>query len=200
MRLFLLAALMAALVMPQPVEAARRDDRPQVSRSAPASTVGRTNTPAASRAAAKPEPAKAGARQAAQRPPAARQTAPRQASSRQASNRQASNRQAAARPTASRQAALRPGDVRTQRQGVVVRGAAAATLPRGPAAAARTATRSDASCTRRNGRTICSAPVERPLSWQAGLPSASNAQRDCPAGTLATLARGHNDIVRCMPL
>jgi len=183
MRFVLLAALMAALVMPHPVEAARRDDRPQVSRSTPASTVGRAAATAASRATAKPEPAKAGARQAASRPTnAARSSTP----------------QAAARPAASRQAALRPGDVRTQRQGVVVRGAAAATLPR--AAAGRTATRSDASCTRRNGRTICSAPVERPLSWQAGLPSASNAQRDCPAGTLATLARGHNDIVRCMPL
>lgn len=182
MRFVLLAALMAALVMPHPAEAARRDDRPQVSRSAPAGTVGRSSAPAASRAAAaKPTPGKAGQSQA--------------------NTRQANTRESAARPAASRQAALRPGDVRTQRQGVVVRGAAAATLPRGPAAATRNAARSEASCRRRNGRTICSAPpAERPLSWQAGLPSATNAQRDCPAGTLATLARGHNDIVRCMPL
>jgi hypothetical protein len=38
------------------------------------------------------------------------------------------------------------------------------------------------------------------LRWQAGLPPADRAQRECPDGTLATLARGHDDIVRCIPL
>lgn len=40
----------------------------------------------------------------------------------------------------------------------------------------------------------------RLTSWQSGLPTASGEQRDCPAGTMSTLARGHDDIVRCMPL
>jgi hypothetical protein len=40
----------------------------------------------------------------------------------------------------------------------------------------------------------------RLTSWQSGLPMASGEQRDCPAGTMSTLARGHDDIVRCMPL
>jgi len=194
MRIFLLAVLTAVLLMPQSADAARRDERSTqaTSRAQPGQVV---------RPAARQTPQAAASRQA-----AARQ-APRLAASRPAAARQAPGA-AAGRRAASRQAALRPGDVRTQRQGVVVRGAAAATLPRGPATAsrkaARTASRSNATCTRRNGRTTC-APTERvvtepPLSWQAGLPSASNTQRDCPAGTLATLARGHNDIVRCMPL
>jgi hypothetical protein len=36
--------------------------------------------------------------------------------------------------------------------------------------------------------------------WQRGLPPAEGLQRDCPDGTLATLARGHEDVVRCMPI
>ncbi|MFC3123906.1 hypothetical protein ACFOD4_02440 [Pseudoroseomonas globiformis] len=37
-------------------------------------------------------------------------------------------------------------------------------------------------------------------SWQAGLPAASGEQRECPVGTLSTLARGHDNVVRCLPL
>jgi hypothetical protein len=40
----------------------------------------------------------------------------------------------------------------------------------------------------------------RGLHWQAGLPPADLSQRACPDGTLATLARGHDDVVRCVPL
>uniref|UniRef100_UPI0018DF8B5E hypothetical protein n=1 Tax=Neoroseomonas rubea TaxID=2748666 RepID=UPI0018DF8B5E len=41
----------------------------------------------------------------------------------------------------------------------------------------------------------------RTVSWQGGLAPATNAQAaSCPTGTLATLATGHSDIVRCMPL
>jgi hypothetical protein len=40
----------------------------------------------------------------------------------------------------------------------------------------------------------------RLTSWQSGLPAADGYQRDCPTGTMSTLARGHDDIVRCMPL
>jgi len=53
-----------------------------------------------------------------------------------------------------------------------------------------------AACRGRN----CAAQ-RRPVSWQAGLEPATNEQaRSCPVGTMATLARGHSDIVRCMPL
>lgn len=41
----------------------------------------------------------------------------------------------------------------------------------------------------------------RTVSWQGGLEPPTHAQATtCPSGTLATLAHGHTDIVRCMPL
>ncbi|KAA2214568.1 hypothetical protein [Teichococcus oryzae] len=54
-------------------------------------------------------------------------------------------------------------------------------------------------------RTASRAPQARVVapqrtSWQAGLPMASGEQRECPIGTMATLARGHDDVVRCLPL
>ena len=37
--------------------------------------------------------------------------------------------------------------------------------------------------------------------WTQGLPPALGVQAEtCPAGTMATLAEGHEDIVRCIPL
>jgi hypothetical protein len=86
-------------------------------------------------------------------------------------------------------ATLRPGDVRTSQGGVVVRGASAATISREAAG----------SCTRQNGRVSCGGRSSI-AGWASGLPRADNAQRECPAGTFATLARGHDDVVRCMPI
>jgi hypothetical protein len=45
-----------------------------------------------------------------------------------------------------------------------------------------------------------SAPRLQRTSWQAGLPAADGEQRDCPVGTMSTLARGHDDVIRCMPM
>ena len=37
--------------------------------------------------------------------------------------------------------------------------------------------------------------------WAQGLPPALHVQaQECPAGTMATLAEGHEDIVRCIPI
>ncbi|MFC7735024.1 hypothetical protein ACFQX4_04065 [Roseomonas sp. GCM10028921] len=36
--------------------------------------------------------------------------------------------------------------------------------------------------------------------WHAGLPAPDGEQMDCPAGTMAVLARGHIDTFRCMPM
>jgi hypothetical protein len=37
--------------------------------------------------------------------------------------------------------------------------------------------------------------------WSQGLPPALGVQaQECPAGTMATLAEGHDDIVRCIPI
>jgi hypothetical protein len=111
------------------------------------------------------------------------QQAQPRAATRAAPSRQAP-RAAAQRGTVQR------GDVRTQRSGVLVRGAAAATVSREAVAA----------CTVRNGRRICAPPRNPVAGWQAGLPTVSYQQRECPAGTFATLARGHDDVVRCMPM
>jgi hypothetical protein len=100
--------------------------------------------------------------------------------------------------TTSRQTATRvparAGDVRTSSRGLVVRSAAAATVSR----------EAVASCTRRNGRTVCGQPRQAASrdsvrGWQSGLMPVDYAQRECPEGTFATLARGHENVVRCMP-
>ena len=37
--------------------------------------------------------------------------------------------------------------------------------------------------------------------WTQGLPPALGVQaQDCPSGTMATLAQGHEDVVRCIPM
>jgi hypothetical protein len=44
----------------------------------------------------------------------------------------------------------------------------------------------------------CRAPR---MSWAQGLPPAAGIQANaCPDGTMAVLAQGHDDIVRCMPI
>ena len=58
-------------------------------------------------------------------------------------------------------------------------------------------------CTTRNGRRTC-APAVRTASvqmrWTGGLAPAGMSQAGCPDGTIATLAIGHSDITRCVPL
>jgi hypothetical protein len=40
-----------------------------------------------------------------------------------------------------------------------------------------------------------------PFAWTQGLPPAAQVQaNECPDGTMATLASGHDDVVRCMPI
>jgi hypothetical protein len=64
----------------------------------------------------------------------------------------------------------------------------------GSAACARSAGRSAARC-----RGAATSVAGR--SWTHGLPPALGVQaQQCPAGTMATLAEGHDDIVRCIPL
>jgi hypothetical protein len=35
--------------------------------------------------------------------------------------------------------------------------------------------------------------------WDRGLPAASHAQSSCPEGTRPVLARGHDNVLRCLP-
>src|SRR4051812_6493493 len=67
----------------------------------------------------------------------------------------------------------------------------------GVARDARAASASTAIGQRRPGKAGRAAPMR----WAAGLPAPALVQaNECPDGTMATLARGHDDIVRCMPL
>ena len=101
-----------------------------------------------------------------------------EAPQRQARAAQAGTRQAAGRAAAPRQQAARS----TGRRQVATRSGRASQAP--------------AAC---RGRNCATAP--RQVTWQSGLAPATNAQaQSCPAGTLATLARGHADVVRCVPL
>lgn len=55
-----------------------------------------------------------------------------------------------------------------------------------------------AGCGKRSRRGGCGTSA---VSWHRDLPPAANVQAmACPAGTMATLATGHSDVVRCMPL
>ncbi len=150
-------------------------------------------------------------------PPAeARSREQSQAQSRQAAgpqaNRAAATRAAAApqrntQPVATRQAAAaRPAatgrQATTGRQAATSQGrsqAAGRTDARGTRqVAARSGSRQQAATNCRGSN--CGART-RTVSWQAGLEPPTNAQaQSCPVGTMATLARGHSDIVRCMPL
>lgn len=187
--LLALVALVALGCISSAADAAQRDQRSGQS---------------ASRAAQQAKPPQAQARPAAQ---ATRTTRARPAAqtTRTTQARSATQPRSTAQAQPRRQQAsnLRPGDVRTSSGGVLVRGASAATVSRDAPQAARAASRSSrnavANCTRRNGRTVCAPARSSVAGWQSGLPTANYAQRECPDGTFATLARGHDDVVRCMP-
>ena len=62
-----------------------------------------------------------------------------------------------------------------------------------------------AACARsRKGASRCRGAATQAVSWGGwaqGLPPALHVQaQECPAGTMATLAEGHEDIVRCIPI
>ena len=189
MRLVLLAFLSLVLIVPGAEASRRDDDRGRTTTQTQAKGAkadGRRATPVAARpvtpsAAAAPTraaPTRAAPTRAARAPATRQQQAGRATASRQQARRQPAGR-----------AMADAGQVRTQRTGLVVRGASAATV-----------SRESANCTRRNGRTVCGARRDGVAGWQAGLPQVNMAQSECPAGTFATLARGHENVVRCMPL
>jgi hypothetical protein len=59
-----------------------------------------------------------------------------------------------------------------------------------------------ASCTIRSGRRVCTSGATRSvaLRWGSDLGSPTMAQSSCPDGTIATIAIGHTNVVRCVPL
>lgn len=104
--------------------------------------------------------------------------------------RQATRPTAAPQRTATTQAPAARQQAAAQRSGLF-RSAAAA--PAGMPRATGTCTRRDA-----QGRCVSTTPAN--TRWQGGLPPMTMAQQECPAGTVATLARGHANVVRCLPI
>lgn len=196
MRSFLggLLGLCLGLALLPDVASARTDARSSVQNasSSRAVTASRPamNRPASSRASASTT------REATTRQAATRQVSTRPATTRQVSTRQASvSRATAARSTSANRYVARGGSTRH---------AAAIPYARQPAIQAPRGLRQTAmaSCTTRNGRRVCAPGATRTASmrWTGGLAPAAMSQAGCPDGTIATMALGHNDITRCVPL
>lgn len=101
--------------------------------------------------------------------------------------------------TAPRRSAARaaPAPVRAQAQAQVQR-SAPMRGQLGTVRDQRAASTSGVACTGRKGSAQCRAPR---MAWTQGLSPAAGIQaNECPDGTLATLALGHDDIIRCMPI
>lgn len=169
--------------------------------------------------------ARADARSSAQTSSSARNsTVARPTTSRSATSRPTASRSATSRPTAGRQAvlpsrhassrvntanqrhALMPRNATSNRSASIRGGRQLAAVPysRQNSAAPVRGLRQTAmaSCTTRNGRRVCTPGVTRTASmrWTGGLAPAAMSQTNCPDGTIATLAIGHSDITRCVPL
>lgn len=193
---FLMMALL--LTVAPGAEAAQRGDP------AGRASVGQ---PAAGRSATAPAAVRSGAA-----PRAA--AASRSGSGRAVAGRGGAPRAGAARPAARGGQRLAPGGrsgraAVEDRPGGVVQGRTSAAAGRGVAALDSRYASAQQLCPRggkpaRGGRCRGAGAGEagggRGLHWQAGLPPADLSQRACPDGTLATLARGHDDVVRCVPL
>ncbi len=57
-----------------------------------------------------------------------------------------------------------------------------------------------AACTMQRGRRVCGGTRQVAMRWSGGLAPAAGNQSSCPDGTMATLAVGHENVVRCLPL
>lgn len=143
---------------------------------------------------------------------AARRTDQSTSASRSSASRPAASVRPATTSTASR-ATARPAVATSSSRTGLVRTAYASPSQGGRSAAATTrrggrqSTAAAApSCARTlvRGRSVqrCTAGGgQTRLAWQSGLSPAAHIQTsDCPEGTMATLATGHTNVVRCMPL
>jgi hypothetical protein len=131
--------------------------------------------------------------------PAARQAAQPQrqaAQPQRPAQRQATAAQAAAQRQA-QAAAQRPADARQQpAQAAAQRSGVFRTAAAAPAGVPR----ATGTCTRRDAQGRCVGTTATNTRWQGGLPPMTMAQQECPSGTVATLARGHANVVRCLPI
>ena len=55
-------------------------------------------------------------------------------------------------------------------------------------------------CSTMRGRRVCGGSRQVAMRWSGGLAPAAGIQSSCPDGTMATLAVGHENVVRCVPM
>lgn len=55
-------------------------------------------------------------------------------------------------------------------------------------------------CSTVRGRRVCGGSRQVAMRWSGGLAPAAGSQSSCPDGTMATLAVGHENVVRCVPM
>lgn len=55
-------------------------------------------------------------------------------------------------------------------------------------------------CSMSQGRRVCGGSRTVAMRWSGGLSPAAGSQSSCPDGTMATLAVGHENVVRCVPM
>lgn len=55
-------------------------------------------------------------------------------------------------------------------------------------------------CSTVRGRRVCGGTRTVAMRWSGGLAPAAGIQSSCPDGTMATLAVGHENVVRCVPM
>ncbi|MCW8085065.1 hypothetical protein [Sabulicella glaciei] len=138
---------------------------------------------------------------------ASRSAAPARAAAGPAASsaRQQASRQAPAR---NGRATARQAATTNSRMQVAQRGRSTAPVPysRHQTAASQGLRQSAmATCTMRGGRRVCApAAAAQPRNvsfrWGSDLPPMTMAQTSCPDGTMATMALGHTDVIRCVPL
>jgi uncharacterized protein YkwD len=108
---------------------------------------------------------------------------------------------AAAGPRSSASASTRASKPPTTRPPAVVHRSAPVRGQVGVARDARAASASTAINNRRSAGRSKAGNRTPTVRWMHGLEAAANIQaQECPDGTMATLAHGHDNIVRCMPL
>lgn len=183
----ILGALGLVVLLPVADAAAnqRPQDRATAQQQRTASAQAQRAAAPATRPATQRQRAAAVARTAAQ--PARPAAAPQRTATAQ---RPATQPRQAAQRNAARQ---QPAQAAAQRTGLF-RSAAAA--PASTAGMPRTT----GSCARRDAQGRCIRATTSNTRWQGGLQPMTMAQQECPSGTVATLARGHANVVRCLPI
>lgn len=127
-----------------------------------------------------------------------RSAAPQRAKVAAASTQRTAPAAARPAPAVRSTAAHRPAGASAAGRSQPMRGRMLVSHSRNAAIALGAPSASPAACARRGAGKACRSAR---MSWTQGLTPAAGVQvAECPAGTMATLATGHADVTRCMPI